>query len=193
MAPRTRMVGTGITRRKRVVHDGQSLMDELKRQGDAHRALGEYAGSEPVPGMVAVCERILARGDKFDHGDDSEADFASGILIYHRQALAHITAGKADQAAAFAFAAGRLWATASMKWAWERDALTGQKNLAGSSKAGEATSRQHGPMRERRFARMAELVQQMPVEKAARTCEAEGMGGWQGIKRQWDRRKNRDT
>lgn len=193
MAPRVRMIGTGITRRRRVVLDGPSLFEELKRQGAAHRELGEYAGNKPVPDMVAVCERILDRGDEYEHGDDSEADFAAGILIYHRQAVAHIAAGKADQAAAFAFSAGSLWATAKMKWAWEREALTGQKNLAGSSKAGEATSRQHGPMRERRFARMAELVQQMPVEKAARTCEAEGMGNWQGIKRQWDRWKKRDT
>ncbi|AMJ47686.1 hypothetical protein APX01_09095 [Cereibacter sphaeroides] len=65
----------------------------------------------------------------------------------------------------------------------------GKKVAGGQLNSAHKTNQRHIPMRTLRFARMAELVPKLGVENAARQCEAEGMGGWQGIKKQWDRFK----
>jgi len=74
-------------------------------------------------------------------------------------------------------------------------ALAGRSNRKALKTAGEETAKKHESLRKKRFKRMAELIPvKKSVEKAARECEAEGLGGWQGIKKQWDRHKeNRDT
>lgn len=72
--------------------------------------------------------------------------------------------------------------------------LKGRENTLRLKSLGEMTAAMHGPLREKRFTRMAELIPELGIENAARQCEAEGLGGWQGIKRQWDRfQKKRDT
>jgi hypothetical protein len=71
----------------------------------------------------------------------------------------------------------------------ERLALTGKPVKAGQKAGAAATAKAQKPKRDVRLARMAELVQNLPVEKAARQCEAEGLGTWSAIQRQWHRNK----
>lgn len=66
-------------------------------------------------------------------------------------------------------------------------ALTGRPVKQGQKEAARQTNARHAKLRERRFARMRELVPPMKVENAARHCEAEGLGSWQAIERQWNR------
>lgn len=68
-------------------------------------------------------------------------------------------------------------------------ALTGKPVKRGQKDAAERTNKQHAPMRERRFARMRALIPSLGVEGAAHQCEAEGLGRWDAIRRQWDRHK----
>ena len=70
-------------------------------------------------------------------------------------------------------------------------ALRGRKVARGFRSAAEATNRGHKAMRDARFSRMGELAPRLGVENAARQCEAEGLGGWQAIRRQWDRFKEK--
>lgn len=70
---------------------------------------------------------------------------------------------------------------------------TGLPVKKGQHSAGQQTNAIHAPTRDARFARMSELVPMIGVDKAAAQCEFEGLGGWQGIKQQWNREKKRDT
>lgn len=73
-------------------------------------------------------------------------------------------------------------------------ALTGRPVKRGQRIGAAITNSRHAAMREARLARMRELAPSLGVENAARRCEAEGLGGWQAIRRQWDRfKKNPDT
>jgi hypothetical protein len=73
--------------------------------------------------------------------------------------------------------------------------LTGRSVRLGQKVGARMTNAAHSPNRASRFARMAMLTQTLGVEKAARQCEAEGLGNWQAIQRQWNRfkDKNQDT
>lgn len=66
-------------------------------------------------------------------------------------------------------------------------AVTGRKVRLAQKAGGAEGNRKHASDREKRFVRMRDLVPSLGVEKAARQCEAEGLGGWQGIRRQWHR------
>lgn len=74
-------------------------------------------------------------------------------------------------------------------------ALTGRPVKLGQRDGAKKTNKAHGAKRQERFARMERLIPEIGVENAARQCEAEGLGGWQGIERQWNRfrEKNPDT
>jgi hypothetical protein len=72
-------------------------------------------------------------------------------------------------------------------------ALTGRPVKRGQKDGAAITNKAHAAMREARFARMKELVPDLGVENAARQCEAEGLGGWQAIRRQWDRYREKNT
>ena len=70
-------------------------------------------------------------------------------------------------------------------------ALTGRPVKRGQKDGAAITNKAHAPRREARFTRMKELLPALGVENAARQCEAEGLGGWQAIRRQWDRFKEK--
>jgi len=73
-------------------------------------------------------------------------------------------------------------------------ALTGRSVKRGQKDGAAITNRAHALKREERFACMRDLVPSLGVENAARQCEAKGLGGWQAIRRQWDRfREKPDT
>ncbi len=91
-----------------------------------------------------------------------------------------------------AFEIGRSY-EALKKKKFEGAALTGLKVKSGLRAAATATNLKHRNLRSARFSRIAQLVDQFGLDQAARICEREGLGGWQGIKKQWQRRKeNRD-
>lgn len=70
----------------------------------------------------------------------------------------------------------------------------GQKVAGGAKNSAHRTNQMHEPMREKRLARMAQLVSDMNVDSAAAQCEIEGLGRWGAIKRQWNRhREKRDS
>ena len=87
-----------------------------------------------------------------------------------------------------AFLAGRHAQAAFMK-AIEVDALRGEKVAGGSRNSAQNTNRRHEDLRKRRFARMEQLVRQLGVDRAAAQCSSEGLGSWEAIKKQWNRRK----
>jgi hypothetical protein len=75
----------------------------------------------------------------------------------------------------------------------EHDAIRGQKVFAGLKRAADQVSQTHSPLRKARLELMTKLVGDLSVDSAAAACEAEGLGNWQAIKRQWNRHKKRDT
>lgn len=99
----------------------------------------------------------------------------------------------ADRIARIAFLAGVRWAQADLKWREEKHAIRGTKVAGGERNSAHKTNAKHEPLRNRRFSRMAELVPEMGVDKAAAQCETEGLGHRDAIKKQWNRFKKRDT
>lgn len=70
-------------------------------------------------------------------------------------------------------------------------ALIGRAMKRGQKDGAAKTNQVHAYKREARFTRMRELIPTLGVENAARQCEAEGLGPWQAIRRQWDRFKEK--
>ncbi|WP_136683122.1 hypothetical protein [Falsirhodobacter xinxiangensis] len=95
--------------------------------------------------------------------------------------------------ALYAFTAGRHLQIALGK-EHEPDAIRGEKVAGGLRNLAHSTNRRHEGPRERRFARLRELVPQIGLDKACATCETEGLGKHEAIKRQWNRHlQKRDT
>ena len=82
---------------------------------------------------------------------------------------------------------GYLWAEYKFRMRVEADAMRGEKVMSGARSAADAINSRHAEIRQRRLARMAELVPSMGVDRAAAQCELEGIGHWQAVKRQWNR------
>lgn len=201
--------GTGITAHEVDQYDTSDPKDLEKMREDAinYRKEIERCGSD----FLAVCDPILRvcretlsdlRPGKKDWSsvkDDSEEDFAHKIESSILAASVNMKNGDSDQGMVFAFLAGAMHERSKIKIRWERDALRGEKVAGGSRNAAHATNAAHEPMRDRRFRRMAELVPSLAVENAARQCDAEGLGSWQAIVKQWNRypelrqKLNRDT
>lgn len=70
-------------------------------------------------------------------------------------------------------------------------ALTGRPVKRGQKDAAAKTNRIHVALRERRFARLAELMPALSLQSAAYQCESEGLGGAVAIVRQWNRHKEK--
>lgn len=90
---------------------------------------------------------------------------------------------------------GETWAEAKFFVNHAKAAISGEKVAGGQRNSAHATNIRHVELRERRFARIRELIPTLgAVENAARQCEAEGLGRWDAIVRQWNRHKeNPDT
>lgn len=76
---------------------------------------------------------------------------------------------------------------------FEPHAIRGLKVSRGLNAAANQSNLQHRELRNSRFQRMAMLVPEIGVDSASAQCEAEGLGKWETIKRQWNRHKNRDS
>jgi hypothetical protein len=184
--------GTGITARE---HAAIETVEDARRSAEAwNRALkeGGFFGAVTQE-AVRTCEHILSQADDDEVLEDSPEAFARLIAKCIRVSKAEIGKGNADQAARYAFIAGIEWARATMKWAWEPDAMRGAKVAGGECNAAHQTNERHAALREKRFARMHELAPQVGVDKAAAQCEIEGLGTRAAIKRQWNRQKKRDS
>lgn len=196
--PRKETRGTGITAYEITMHDvrEEGFEKAFDRSADNwNRAIKEGGGifgavSQPA---LRACEQILAnaKGEEIEH---SPEEFARLVARYIEIAKARIRDGNADLAARHAWDAGVTWAQARMKWAWEDDALRGEKVAGGMRNRAHATNARHKTLREKRFVIMGRLVPKVGVDKAAAHCEAEGLGPWTAVKKQWNRqRKKRDT
>lgn len=123
----------------------------------------------------------LAR-ERLDNGDTSKANLGR-MLIAAEQMGKHM----AD-----------LWWRAGVDHVSgerrEALALTGRPVKTGQKTGAAMTNAKHAALREARFERMRQLAPTLGLEKAARQCEAEGLGSWSSIIKQWGRHKqNLDT
>lgn len=184
--------GDGITKVQwDLPENDDELRSALKALADA-KFEGNFARASEIAARVA--SRILDESNGVLTAGDSPEFFARSILQGIRVAHSAIADGNADLAAMMAFHAGVAWERARMKWLWEEDAERGQKVAGGSSNSAHETNKRHVVLRKKRFERLAELIPSMGVDNAARQCEGEGLGGWQGIVRQYNRfNKNQDT
>lgn len=139
-------------------------------------------------GIHGLCERIME-----SESPEDMKEYARKILILLIHARGAIEEGNAVSAARYAFRAGQESETMRLKFGFEVDAVRGQKVAGGARNSAHATNARHAELRKRRFERMEHhIASGLGVESAAYACEDEGLGGWQGIKKQWDRYKNRD-
>lgn len=160
---------------KRIRNARENMEKSRDRAQDRHDRIGEvleYDGFSPeVERMLKSAHLLLGRGlMMFDHSPESaSSSFELGQTVFGE--------------------ARRLFILP--------DALRGEKVAGGSESAAHATNARHVPMRERRFARMRELVPKVGVDKAAAQCAVEGLGSFDAIKRQWNRhrpdKEKRDT
>lgn len=80
---------------------------------------------------------------------------------------------------------------ALIKKPYEPHALRGMKVIASARKGALQTSIANEPLKRRRMERMKELIHSTSVDGAAATCETEGLGSMQAIKRQWYREQKK--
>jgi len=125
--------------------------------------------------------------------------YAGKILTHFRRAdnlldQSNLTQSQAISVAREWMLIGETWAEAKFVINHSRAAISGEKVAGGRRNSAHATNARHHNLRQKRFARMKDLIPSLGVENAARQCEAEGLGGWQAIRRQWDRfKENPDT
>lgn len=137
--------------------------------------------AQQVPREFDAIGRILTAMLVADDDPDDDPDL--GAALQEHMATVAVKA----------FIAGQHFRAALGK-EHESDAVRGEKVAGGARNSAHATNARHAASREQRFARMRELVPEMGVDAAACQCEVEGLGSWQGIKKQWNRHeKSRDT
>ncbi|EEX10096.1 hypothetical protein SL1157_2146 [Ruegeria lacuscaerulensis ITI-1157] len=62
----------------------------------------------------------------------------------------------------------------------------------GRQRAADTVNREHQDLRAARMSEMDRLTKKMSANAAAKNLEARGFGGWQGIKKQWNRHRNKN-
>jgi len=89
----------------------------------------------------------------------------------------NISENNSQLSARYAFQAGVAWATAAMKWDWEREAISGQKFL---KKSEEGANARRGDLAEHTPAVLAEMGKLIDAGQtaasAARIVAARGIG-----------------
>ncbi|MEH6647551.1 hypothetical protein, partial [Sulfitobacter sp.] len=118
-------IGTGITKS----HWNLAETDEEIRASMQALASETYSGDFARAVRVAenFSKTIIESSKNLLVFEDSPQAFAHKILQGIRVAHHSIAKGDADLAAMMAFHAGVAWERARMKWAWEQDALRGEK------------------------------------------------------------------
>lgn len=194
-------VGTGITQYERTDYDVTG-----KTPGDIEKAIsgflafndtlernGGFFGAETEQARK-TCEGIRANYQgEFDgtgFPNDTPEGFARSILRQLDYAARCIADGNADQAARFAFSAGRQWERALMKWRWEDDALRGVKTAKAASAGGAARAGRLGHDTEARLDAMAEYIAAgHSIARAAELAARRGLGTGEANKKLWGRHK----
>lgn len=194
-------VGTGITQYERTDYDVTG-----KTPGDTDRVIEGFAafndtvkrngglfGAETGQARKS-CEAIRdAYSSDWDFRGfpiDSPEGFARSILKQLDYAAQCIAEGNTDQAARFAFSAGRQWERALMKWRWEVDALRGVKTVKAAGAGGAARAGQLKPDTEDRLATMAEYIAAgHSISRAADLTAKRGLGTQEGNKKLWGRHR----
>jgi hypothetical protein len=185
--------GDGITERTIEQALSDTPEEMLAAMRDWKRALDDP--------LLPLRSRIEAARDAYavwraenpdsERGDETIPDLLWLVSVLAGPMEAHLKAGRTEWAMRLAGEIAEALALLRIKYAWEPDALRGRAVGNGLKDAAAITNARHAPLRERRFARMSELVPKVGVENAARICEAEELGGWQGIVKQWGRWQNK--
>lgn len=82
-------------------------------------------------------------------------------------------------------------ALTSMNYLHDKDRTRGVGIVQAGRDGAAMTNAQHSALRERRFARLRELLPELNLQTAAAICESEGMGSADAIIKQWNRHKSR--
>lgn len=140
-----------------------------------------------------TCKHILdcsGKGDRY--GEDDPEDFARHIAKCIAITKSRIAGGNADEAARLAFIAGAWWAKANMKWAWETDALRGEKAVKDAAAGGHAKSANQRRETERILAEMGKLIDKgASISGAARRCAGNRIGASAGANQKlWGRHRS---
>ena len=143
------------------------------------KGLAENSAQWIAAFWLASYHRLMAARKRFESGDTVADNI--GLMLFASEEM-----GRLQE---------RMWWRAGVDpvSGEKREvlALTGRPVKRGQKDGAAITNKAHAPIREARFTRMKELVPDLGVENAARHCEAEGLGGWQAIRRQWDRFKEK--
>ncbi len=189
-----RQRGDGITEREITHRTAETPAEALAALDETDSAIA--APLEPLRNRIAAAALAYrnwrAENPNADRGRETVPDLLLQVQYAGEDMERALSGGDAERAAAIAAGAGELLALLWFKHNWQADSLRGRKVGRGLSEAAEKTSLAHRPLRERRLARMRELLAEgHKIENAARYCEAEGLGGWQAIRRQWNRWKEK--
>lgn len=117
--------GMGITKREWNLAETDEEIRASMQALASETNSGDF--SRAVRVAKNVSKTIIASAKNSLVFADSPEAFAHSILQGIRVARRSIANGDADQAAMMAFHAGVAWERARMKWAWEKDALRGEK------------------------------------------------------------------
>lgn len=154
--PKNEIVGTGITAREVVRYDVtgntpgdiEALREHLDVMFGEHNNLFATGGMFCVKTETArlVCEEIMkGKNTQCGFEKDSSEDFAQRILKWLKVSKHCIDNGDANRAAAWGFVAGTEWATATMKWSFEKEILKAranvERNRVNGAKGGQAEKR----------------------------------------------------
>lgn len=199
MAIEKKIQGTGITAETVTSYSGEDIKEGADKIFTAIAQAYQEGGGDF--GMVTLQWVKVAESIKDEFNEefperDSMAWFAQQVLRHHQLAKADMERGKTDSAMRFAFDLGKIVERWRIKCSWEDDALRGTKVAGGQNNAAHKTNVRHEIPRDKRFARMRELIPTLGVDKAAAQCSIEGMGRFDTIKKQWNRwelRKKRIT
>lgn len=180
--------GSGITEQAWQLAETETEMREMLAVLAAVEYSGDFARAAKVAEEVA--RSVANEASEELVFSDSPQAFANSILQAVRVSKKAIEEGNSDLAAAMGFYAGVTWERAKMKWAWEEDALRGEKVAGGAKNSAHRTNLNHAQRRAQRMTRMAELTAQgLNLSCAAAQCEVEGLGKTGAIRQQWYRHR----
>jgi hypothetical protein len=156
--------------------DGGCATDSARLRA---KGLAENSAQWIAALWLAEYNTLIRGRERFEAGDTSPNNIARMLMATEEMGRLH----------------ERMWWRAGVdpisREKRENLALTGRPVKRGQKAGAEKTNKAHAPRRQARFVRMKLLVPTLGIENAARQCEAEGLGGWQGIRKQWDRFKEK--
>lgn len=192
--PKKVIRGTGITAHEVTLFDPSEAKEPLREWAKSwNRAINEGGGEFGAVSLQALreCKHILANSPPAPYPEDSQEAFAHHVAVSIRRAKKQIEIANADLAARLAFDAGVQWARATMKWAWEDDALRGEKVKKAASEGAGKTNAPKILKGNIQMARMAELLgEDMPIFNAAAKVAEEFGVSTESIRQKYYKKKS---